>query len=81
MNQPLSPDEHVKFCTAVGSRLSEYFKGFAIVGYHATSGERICFRQATDAEMFDALNTLLHASAIMPQVINLEPPEDGRPHE
>lgn len=76
----LSPEQHVKFCNAIGASLGEYFKGYAIVGYHYQTGERIMFRHALDATMMDGLNTLLHASAIMPQVMNIEPPEDGQPH-
>lgn len=71
--------QYRKFAAGVMNRVGDYFDSYAIVGYHAQTGERVIIKFANEPAKADGLNCLMHAAANMP--IILEPPEDGRPHE
>jgi hypothetical protein len=80
MNPQMPAEDHRKFIEGIGSRLLEYFDGYAIVGYHATTGERIIFRSAKSPMQYDGLNMMLVAASQIP-ALNLDTPEEGKPHE
>lgn len=77
MKNVLSQEEYEKFCHAMGSRLIEHFDGFAIVGFHAGTGQPAIFTHANDFKTKCALNDLLRIALVQSCVSPQSPPDNG----
>jgi len=71
----MTPEQHQEFVRKVGNRLVEYFDGFALVGYHATNGDRIIISHAKDLKTLDALRTAMVTAA---QPVAIDNGETGK---
>lgn len=65
----LNSDEYKKFGEAMGARVMEHFDGFALVGFHATTGDPVIFtNDAGKIKTRLALSSLLQTALIATSV-------------
>lgn len=60
----LTPEQYAHFAHSVGSRVAEFFDGFAVVGFHATTGQPVIYTYAADIKTRMAMTNLLQIATI-----------------
>ena len=77
MNAAMTPEEYSRFAQAAGQRVMDFFDGFALVGFHPTTGEPVIFTHAADFKTRVALSSLLQIALANNVVVNSKPPAEN----
>lgn len=77
MSDPMTPEQHAHTMKMVSDFLSQYFDGWSVVGFHATTNQPMMFCSVTDAKTGHAIISLLMTAAQSPLHLP-STPEDGK---
>lgn len=77
MSEPLTPEQVQHTIKKVNDFLSQYFDGWSVVGFHATTQQPMMFCSVSDAKTGHAIMSLLMTAA-QSQMHLPSSPEDGK---